>query len=323
MTIQTHHSKFGLGAVRKRCQASLKTPRKIAYSVTAVTATAQTRVVMDKLVTASKQASPHRVLANNVAWLISMEGSIWDMHAAHRARAELARHGVGTGSPEDVINVAKCPRAALRDATCRATETYSDAQRARRIMQKLLGAAEILRATPVPSSHAKAIGVLNCVLGDELASLRAYDPHLPWIIATAPKSIDWFRDCTLLLTAEGMFGVYEALENDFTKGLHAIGFVRARKSSAPVKEAGTRLLKRAIHDLEPQYTSWAPHVRQPNIATWTSGRAFLLPMIAFGNADEKKLRGAHADWRRVAQDQDFRRRYGRLPPKPTASTSVH
>lgn len=282
------------GANRKRCAGSLRVPRRIAYSVTLVT-TGQTRAVMNKLVAASKRAFKRSALERDVAWRISIAGSIWEMSASHRTRASLALHGVGTGSPEDEIDLSTCSMAALREAVCGATDTYSDAQRALRIAQACLGAALELRAMPIPAVHTCAMATVNDVLGDALGGLARFDPLLPWMLAQTPQAIDRLRDCVLFAAAEGVFGMlFEAWENTFTKALHLLGFIRpARGHRVPVDQASTTLLKRALADID------------LHVLTWTSApRKLLLPMIAREAVlDDEGLRGPHEPWRKVRHDE--------------------
>jgi hypothetical protein len=70
-----------------------------------IAATAQTRAIIDTLVVATKNALARSALEDRVGFWLSMAGSIEDMSTSHRARAGLALHGVGTGSPEDAIDV--------------------------------------------------------------------------------------------------------------------------------------------------------------------------------------------------------------------------
>lgn len=310
----------------------LTIPRRIAYSVNAV-ATAQTRAVMDKLVAASKQACSRVALANNVGeilsscWTENGEEFGWDMHACYRARSVIHRHCPDACSPEDKIDLSMCSRDVLRWATCGATKAFSVAplkgQYAMQLAQRCMSAAAKLRATPVPEDHAAAMKLFNDVLGDQLASLRAFDPLLPWWIAHEPSSIESFRECTWLLTAQGIFSVAKKFEEGLTDGLRALDFVGARNASEKnLYAAGVRVVHRAIRALEPCVLSSGK--TEPNMATWMKGRPFLLSIIAQTLwIEPEELGDVHRDWERVAAEEAYRRQYGRPRSKPAGSVLIH
>lgn len=305
---------------RKRCESSITLRRRITYPTT-VRATAKTRALMDMLIAASKSALMTPALVESIGSATVFDDEL-DLLASCRVRDELETHGIRPKSSEDGIDLKSCPTAALRQVVCRVTGTYSDGERAMRIMQRCMSAAVQLRTSPVPATHAAAMRRLNEVLGAKLASLGAYDPQLPCEVARAPKSIDAFRACVMIITVEGIFRVQKPLAAEFTNGVHALGFLDARKGGWPVPEAGMRLLERAVEDLEPCTVSWPP-VRLPNIATWTSGRPFLLATIAREcGIDENRLRGQHVGWWQVAQDERYRQTYGKLPPRPKAGSLI-
>lgn len=305
---------------RKRCESSITLRRRIGYSVT-VHATAKTRAVMDILIAASKSALATPALVASIGEATVFNDEL-DLVASCRVRCELEAHGIRAESPDDGIDLKACPTAALRQVVCRVTGTYSDGERAMRIMQRCMSAAVQLRTSPVPAVHAAATRRLNDVLGAKLASLGAYDPQLPCEIARSPKAIDRFRECVMIMTVDGIFRVQKRLAAEFTNAVRALGYLDPRNGGPPVPEAGVRLLERAIEDLEPCTVSWPP-VSLPNIATWTSGRPFLLATVAREcGIDESLLRGQHAGWWQIARDERYRQTYGRLPPRPKAGSLI-
>lgn len=310
----------------------LTIPRRIAYSVNAV-ATAQTRAVMDKLVAASKQACSRAALANNVGeilsscWTDTGEEFGWDMHARHRARSVIHRHSPEACPPESKIDLSMRSRDVLRWAICGATKAFSNGpskgQYAMQLAQRCMSAAARLRATPVPEKHLDAMKLFNDVLGDELASLRAFDPLLPWWIACKPSSIESFRECTWLMMTQGIFGTTHALREEISDGLRELDFVGDRNGSEKhVHAAGIRVLERAVRALEPCVLSSGKV--EPNMATWMKGRPFLLSIIAQTMwIEPEELGDVHLDWKRVVAEEAYRRQYGRPRSKPAGSLLIH
>lgn len=310
----------------------LNIPRRIAYSVNAV-ANAQTRAVMDKLVAASKQACSRAALESRVgeilsfSWTENGEEFGWDMGAHYRARSAIRRHCPEMCSPEDEIDLSTCSRDVLRWAICGATKAFSKGplkgQYALQLAQRCMSAAARLRATPVPEDHLEAMKLFNDVLGDELASLRSFDALLPWWIAREPSSIESLRECTWLLTAQGIFSVAKKFEEGLTKGLRSLDFVGSRDASEQnLHAAGIRVVHRAIRALEPCVLSSGKV--EPNMATWMQGRPFLLSIIAQTLwIEPEDLGDVHRDWERVVAEDAYRRQYGRPRSKPARSILIH